>query len=79
MIKIVLSIVLVLMSISFFAQETEIQKIETKEFEINVSLNNAVNDKGVMVFQLFDEEGFLETPLNEIVTEIVDGKNQGYF
>jgi len=79
MIKIVLSIVLTLLSFTFFAQETEIQKMETNGNEINVSLNNAVNDKGVMVFQLFDEEGFLETPLNEIVTEIVDGKTKVTF
>jgi len=67
MIRIILSFVLILISFSFFAQNKNTTKI-------NVSVNNMTTNKGFVAFQLFEEDGFLKTPIQTIKGRITDGK-----
>jgi len=70
MIKVVLSFVLFLISISLFSQDNT-----PKGVDIQVSVSNFTNDKGIAVFSLFEENGFLEKPIQKIEKEVVDGKS----
>ena len=70
MIRIVISFVLFLMSISLFSQDNT-----TKGIDIKVSVADFTNDKGIAIFSLFQKEGFLEKPIQKIEKEVIDGKS----
>ena len=61
MIRIILTIVIFLMSLILFAQNKK-----TSKTAINVTLNNIVSDKGYVKFSLYQENGFLETPIQSV-------------
>jgi len=69
MIRIILNIVFLLLSISFLAQNKEPAKTT-----INVVVNNIVSNRGFVTFSLYEEKGFLETPVQTIQEKIVDKK-----
>jgi len=70
MIRIVISFVLFLMSISLFSQDNT-----AKGIDIKVSVTDFTNDKGIAIFSLFQKDGFLEKPVQRIEKEVIDGKS----
>jgi len=73
MIKIVISIVLSLISITLSSQNKE------KGVDITVNVNDFTNDKGTAIFSIFEKEAFLEKPIKSLEISIVDGKAQAVF
>ena len=71
MIRIILTAVLIILSLTSFSQEQE----ENQQVQINVVINEIVSNDGIVNFAIYTEKGFLETPFQVTKAKIVDGKS----
>lgn len=68
MARIILHISLFLLSFTLLSQN------KNKEISITVEINQIVNDKGIVSFSLYQEDGFLEQPIQKKEIKIVNGQ-----